>query len=520
MSAGDYTVTLSIDAWSVTLDRGEQTDPAADAVTMDPLTASWSMTNGYPSQPTPVAVSFGLFIPNVSAGPVVNQGSRVSITITTPDHALPGVAPVLEFDGTVTDVDATPLADGLAFSIVAAEYRAELADLRVGDQPWPAEGRHDRLLRVLLWAQDTGAGRRIGYPYVDSFNTNEEVQFELAGLGPDVAARDVDSRPVSELLEELFDGAALWMGVSPAFYVTGYVDGTFQSPTLGTWARPIVGQSISGTQVTYPICLVPAGLPDVDAAFPYQLDLVGGVATLVRKSITPDTSLVAWVSAEAIESETVKWRQDKAGNVNRVRAVASDLVTIGLAHTGSIVAEYPELIAAYGPNEVTVTLDPQTDYVATTDLIYARLGTRYDAAPRWTFDEITIRTEQIPSGDQWPRLFSPREHAHIWDQAAGRLVFITDMRPEWNLHDRSDYFGRLAGATLTLSGGRIKLTAQLAHRLPIGGGVESATQVPPLEVDPAPTHHPITCAELAAGANPNVNQCGDLTPADMQLVEG
>lgn len=511
--SGDYTVAVAIDAWTATINKGDATDPAADAITMDPLRATWSMNGPYPAQPTPTVVTFGLYVPAIATGPRPVQGSRVEITITTPDHdpAKTEIRPVFEFVGLITSCPATPLEDGIAFSITATDYRSTLGEERIGDTPWPAESRKARLARIVA----ASAGGLL-------VPAAEQLEMDIAGLGPDVAARDVDSQPTMDLLTELLAAGVVWMGTGPSFWVTGYVDSTFRAPRLCTWARPIIGQSVDAFgNVTFPIVFVTGGGPDADAMLPYTVAVAGGTLQLVRKAITPDTSLVAWVPASAVNSEGLTWAQDKASNTNRVRAVGPDFVTQGLAHVGSLAAEFSDLVDTYGPNESVVSLDAaQSDYTTTTDLIYAMLGTHYDASPRWALDEVEIRADEIAPGDQWPRLFDTREHTDLYDTAAGRFVLITDCAAKWNLHDRGDYFGRLAGATLTLAGGRIIWTASLAHRLPWGSGVVSNKQVSPFDVDPDPTHAPITYAELAAGANPTYAQCGDLTPADLQLVEG
>lgn len=521
MTAGDYTIDVSIGAWSATIDRADPTDPAADAVTMDPLNAAWSLNGAFPAQPTPTTCSFGLYVPDVITGPTPTQGARVEITVTTPDHdpLATEIRPVFEFVGLVTDVNATPLEDGLAFSIIATDYTSTLGEERIGDVPWPDESRYERLQRMIA-----ASSLPITIPPIESSTVipGIENEFDIVGFGPAVVARDVDSQPTRTLLEDLLAGGAFWMGVDPGTSITGRaVDNTVRAPRLATWARPIISQSVDGAgNVTFPICLIVGGLPDLEDAIPYTVDLVGGTLQLVRKPSAPASSLVSWIPASAIDSQSISWRQDKASNTNRVRATAPDILHNLQSLGGSVVVEFPELVDANGPNEITIELDGTPDVTPVVGLMDAILGTHYDASPRWTFETVTVFANQIADGDQWPRLFDPRERTHVYDRAAGKFILLTDPAAKWNLHDRAEYFGRLAAATLTLAGGKITWTATLAHRLPVGAGVQSAYQVYPLNVDPTPTHHAITYAELAAGANPTVNQCGDLTPADMQLVEG
>lgn len=520
MTAGDYTIAVVVGTWSVTLDKGDVVDPASDAIAFGPLNVTWSLSAGYPSQPTPTTCSFGLYVPNIVTGPAPVQGTRVEVTITTPDHALAGVEPVLDFVGLVTDVDATPHSDGLAFSIIAADYTAQLGEERIGAEPWPDEDAHDRLDRIIAASDFPLQWPAAEYP---------QTLFQSAGDNLRLAARDVDSQPTRDLVGELLGRWTMWMGTAdPSRTVTGYAGG-YIAPSLASWCRPIVTQSVDALgAVTFPIAFIPGSGPDVDAMLPYTVALVGGQLELVRKPITPDSSQVAWVPAAAVEAKSVTWRQDRASNTNRVRATGPDFVAYNLIdHVGALVAEFPDLIDSNGPNEIAVNYDaPNSPSGLAFPLMavwtmYALLGTHYDASPRWALDAVTIRAEQIPAGDQWPRLFNPREHiehGHIFDQAVGKFILITDPAPKWNLHDRPDYFGRLAGAALTLAGGRITWTAQLAHRLPVAAGLE----MPELLADEGtytPTHSPITYAELAAGANPTYTQCGDLTPADLELVE-
>lgn len=501
MAAGDYTIALTITAnpgqpdevvrWTVTLDRGDVVDPGAAGIGLDPLDASWSMPGrGYPSQPEPVQLSFGLYVPNIATGPEPAEGDRLEVTITTPDTTGPPFVPVLDFVGTITDADATVLRDGVRYAIVAVETRAQLGDERLGDEPWPAESRRARLERLVLLS-----GQPLEIP------AREQAMMTFSGLGPDVAARDVDSQTTTQLLDELLGAGVTWAILSPAFWITGYIDGTFRSPRLTTWLRPIVSQSVDALgNITFPIVYIPGGGPDLDAALPYTIDLVAGALQLQRKAITPTDNQVCWIPADAVQLDSVKWRQDKATNTNRARVTAPDIVTINLQHTGSLTAQFDDLVEKKGPNEVVVTLDAaQTDYVSVTDLLYAVLGRYYDAVPRWTLDTFTILPEQIAAGDQWPRLFNPREHVEDYDQAAGRFVLITDIDDRWNLGRSStskppDFWGRLAGATLRLDRGKIRMTATLAHRLPWGMGRTLDDTYPEV----APTHHPITYAELNA----------------------
>lgn len=520
MAAGDYTIELVIGAWSVTMDKGDLIDPASDAIAIDPLNASWSLTGGYPSQPTPTTCSFGLYVPDILTGPRPVQGTRVEVTITTPDHDAGAldIAPVFEFVGLVTDVDADVLADGLRFSIVAADYVSTVAEERIGDVPWPLENGYARLDHII------GAS---SLPILHPITDAADWLFSTSTINLEIAARDVDSQPTRGLLDELLAKMVAWHGPAPWGWIVKR-GGFFEAPSLNTWLLPVLAQSVDGAGVvTFPITFLTSGGPDVDAMLPYTVAMVAGVLNMQRKAITPDSSRVAWIPSSAIQRDSVKWRQDKATNTNRVRATAPTF--FAGEDAGSLTAEYPDLIDEFGPVERSVAFDSTTGYpVVPVNLIYALLGRHYDAEPRWTLDTFTIIGEQIADGDQWPRLFDPREELRYFDRAAGKFILVTDVPAKWNLGIEvtgssdlrpADYWGRLAGASLALAKGKLRWTATLAHRLPWGACYELPDLADDLDTY-APVHHPITYAELGAGANPDYNQCGDLTPADLQLVEG
>lgn len=111
---------------------------------------------------------------------------------------------VLAFAGRITDLaagweegDEAPIIE-----VTAADFTADLGNVKVGDEPWTRETMAQRFQRVLQLAEDS-----TGVPiasYIDS---------TLAGL--ELAYQDVDAQPVTGLLKDFSQSvdAVLWSAV-------------------------------------------------------------------------------------------------------------------------------------------------------------------------------------------------------------------------------------------------------------------------------------------------------------------
>lgn len=491
MSAG-YRVTITLGDWSATVETGADVVDV-DALAVDQLSASWSSkADAFPSQPEPTTCSYSLYVPDLVAGPTIYQGQPTELQIVGLD-ADPAMPPFFEFYGRVSDVDAAPLNDGMRFDLVAVDYTAELAEERIGDRPWPLEWWNTR------WPTVAAASR---------FNIDPD--FDPVGastlpLGPWydalIAARDVDSQPTLDVIEQLNHDAGLWAGLESR-EVNAYWPTRFKRGPLQRWARPILCQDVApdGT-VTYRLGYVTQG-DDSPGALPYRLTITAAGAQLTLKAAAPAADGVCVVPASAVERQ-VAWRQDKARNINRVR-LTGDILTydpaVGDEHLADTVREHASAVAARGPVELTAATTVASEpYAYSVAAVY--LGDLVDTAPRWTFDQVTILPELLPGDAAWPRLFNPR--AAQFAPALGRFFLLTGIPAKWNLHRRPDFPGRLIGAELTMRAGVVRLVAKILPRVPHPNGPGNAGGI---RLADLPTD--LTPADL-----------GDLTALDLRLTD-
>lgn len=500
-----FHVDLTVGDWAASFDQDDAAEPDADVYALDDLTASWtSDRQWWPSQPDPVAVTLSLWCPSALGRPDLLQGDLVTLTISA-IGATPGRQPWLYFHGRVTDLDAEPMSTGLAFVLTAVEQRTELSEETIGLTPFTtSENWLERYARLKTVS---------ALPLSNSLTADP-------AFTPALVARDVDARPTADVIEEIFVEASRWF--QAGFHILGGSDAASVGP-LERWARPIMCQLRDNVGV---IRYAPGMIRSWVSTHAFVLSRPGGSGYVYRDprpelspTAKPDTGTpgacddVYLVPARVVERDSIKWRQDKASNGNRVR-LTGDFggVTVdpgtGLAvRYPEVVRQVPELVADRGPVEKTreSTIDGE-GHARANALMY--LGDAYQASPRWTFDQVTIRVQEL-APDDWPRLFPGRFGDD--DPAAGRLLVITDIPAQWNLHDQPHFPGRLVGATVQINGGVIRATASVLHQVPhpIGSTLEGTN----------PTGA-VSAADLAASpdfANATPADFADLAAVDLRL---
>lgn len=471
-----YTVDLRIGSWSTTVTAGDEPDPAAPVV-VDGLDASWSSdVDTWPSQPDPTTCTFGLFVRDGVARPDVDQGTPVALVLNAADYD-PGdgsttyVPPFFEFYGRISDPEAEPLNDGLAFRLTCVAYTADLGEERVGMPPWRVED-YERWYHRWNRICDASALNLVPLDAAD-LDAN-------GPYAPLLGARDADATPTADLIEEVLRDGANWRQAGG--YVTDPHDP--QRGPYARWERPIVTQVVDDVEAAEPAVSFAVGMirqgtfPDV-TGLPYLLGRdAANLIELVRKPgmlpaqddlVDPAGSTdAAWVPADAVERK-VTWRQDKAQATNRTRLTGTfiDYSQTGSPTVSEVSREFPDQVAARGPVESASPSNASTAQDAyAVALMY--LGEEYDALPRFTFDEVIVLPERIPDSRYWPRLFPRADGAGR--PAAGRFFLLTDIPAAWNLHHRPDFPGRVVGANLNLNRGRIRVTARVVHHVPTPNG--------------------------------------------------
>lgn len=440
----------------------EQLVSTDGGLVLDGLDAAWQLKE-WPGQPDPTELTFSLYVPDVDTGPRPEQGDTVRVVIEPPgyDPAQSSFyGPVLDFEGRVTDADATVLRDGLSYDVVAVDYTADLGEESIGDEPWP----EDLIFRRVETIMDASE-----LPFVWSFDADN-----MAGSSEGantLKARDVDSQPTGALLEDTLRQWAMWQGLGYPNRIgdTATVRDPSRDGPLQYWGRAYVIQQLDPNtgSLSFTLKYQTPRAPS-PSALPYRLydTGAGSWALEVRadSGALPADDGAVWLPAAAVDRHGLRWRQDKAAVVNRVRARADGGFIGPRGGTrGSWVSKWPHEIAVNGPVEqrVEVTTGLYPSYL--TPML---LGAEYDAQPRYHLDELRIVPDELPT-EQWPRLFPRREPtSDYFDGAPGRFVFLYGIDGRWNLGRRGEYFGQLAGARLSVRKGTLRLTARLVHRKP------------------------------------------------------
>lgn len=504
-----YTIDLTIGpaSWSFTrvATPGEPVALVAGAAVLDNLTLSWQGPERFPGQPEPVTLTLGVYVQAGSLGTVrPQQGEQVHLVVSTDDYdpvATPELEPVAEFHGRCTDADVEAVTrnglPGVAFSVVAVDFTADLSETRLGDTPWPEQSAEDRI--PTLQAASAAAGVPVTGKYqwaalVDGNPAWDGLLYTINTIGNNVVflARDIDSQPAIDVWEEHLRelvkvyfpdpdtkwGPNTWLApfqVEP--YLHPYPSGESIATVKGSrefWYRPYLAYRWDGATGTrsFVLTFVTTRHPS-RRAMRFYMDTSGGTLRATPKGVSSDTvgdGSVAWLPADVCLRDGTKWRQDKAAAPNRFRATG-DFVprnNSSAPRVGSYTAEFSDLVEDNGPVEVvqegalTGTMAPLTMQWK------AALGKWYDSQPRYALDSVTVLPEALP-GHQWPRFFpfaDPSKGETFYRGHYGRPVHVLGIAEEWNMHPGSHYFGMLTGATLTIQEGRVQVTATLLHRAP------------------------------------------------------
>jgi hypothetical protein len=332
-------------------------------------------------------------------------------------------------------------------------------------------------------------------------------------LGPAFTDTDGSPRPTNEVLEETLREATNWgpnwrdFADPLAFHLErrygGYATydrrvlkpdtrewtdfGTrpvaFSRPDRGDYGVHWVSQRIEGN----------AGI---------ALQLVTGddgkLTTRARAldGVIPDSSKHgAWVPAGAIARDSVSWTVNKDAHPRTARATGwfRGIEPYGESGNGggedgvSFVSASDWLVGySYGSDQGTRPVEAQVDLpeisgdtdanaldlTAPQAVLWSLLGWLYDSQPLYELGSVEIRYAAIGDPRAWPRLFQqPDQDMNAPDYdwfsgAQGRFLFVYDIAPKWHPYSIDHWWGFLTGATLTVAGGKITATAQLAHRTP------------------------------------------------------
>jgi hypothetical protein len=346
-------------------------------------------------------------------------------------------------------------------------------------------------------------------------------------LGPAFADTDGSPRPTNEVVEETLREGTKWgpewrpLITTPGYghiedRYAGYAtyDRRVVRPLFRDWpdlsARPVAfARAERGDFGVHWVSQRIEG----NAGLPLQLVLGDdGKLTTRAKALDsdlPDSSRYgAWLPAGAVTRDSVSWTVNKDAHPRTARATGWFRAIVPYGDGGNLGGEEGvEFISAsdwvvgysYASDQGTRPVEAQVDLPeisGPTDsnaldlaipqaLLWAKVGWLYDAQPLYELGSLEIRYAAIGDPRAWPRLFQqPDQDMNAPDYdwfagALGRFLFLYDIPAKWHPYGLDHWWGFLTGATLTIAGGKITATAQLAHRMPGPSGPRGE----PVEID-------------------------------------
>lgn len=443
-----YRTVVRINGRTWTADPADPADPADLSWLAGEAVWSWAAGGEVtPDQPEPVQCQVQLHAVEQLA---LQLGDAIECRLYVPE-LLPGYAvPVAQLQGRITELAATPATlppaapggasrPGRVYAITAVDYVPDLAELYVGETPWPAEGINVRLGKIAAAAGIPGLGAT-----------------DVSGAGASlptavVRARDVDAQTALDL-------------------VTG-LTGQAPSPSLmgGPRARGGVGPTARGILAPY----VPAG---ADAPTSWALDFLprtGPDASFYPArfgagpagyGLTFDTADSGWQLDAGNVDRAATWTRRKDGQPNRA-------VVTGTYSTDTEPSSVTVDVAAAGRPPVTVQLETQLrdrDDAARMGLMYLP---ETDNADGWAVERFTFHADRDPGAlapawfprhDVVPTTALPVNRALCY----ARPVVVFGIDPQLTPNGRSFVAGQLVEVRMRLAAGSLAVEFAVRRTLP------------------------------------------------------
>lgn len=416
----------------------------------------WSWAE-YPGQWLPETCTFKLRVRSAADLPAVEPGMWGAVSL---GHPGTGQA-ICSFPGVFDDPDVEQDGRGLVMSLTLTNHLAQLAEVPVDAEldaggnaiPWPAESLYARLFRIASQA-------KINLFLRGSYDT-------AAALGPVTP----NNKGALSMFQECLAGA-VYAG-DQLVLRAGWYGGDFATDPLGS--------DLPGMDTMI------IGHPDGIRARPYfYVDRVGRYSAMqapfvmqapanvlpgqatgprvpvpVTKGDLPDLTGGAVLDANKVLRSSVKWTKSREPAVNQVKLTGVNAAGEQL----SVVADYPELVQANGPN--TRTVETQLLLTTTSDpLAAALLPDRATAHPDWTVDQFTVVVDAMTPEEvgQYAQDFYPVGQAPGPFHTMQLPVAIVNVAEVAQVAG-GDLSGVLVGATFALSKGKLTITGQLRNEV-------------------------------------------------------
>lgn len=406
----DYLVTIAAGDLTWTIDSTAAAEHSDSTRVLDQLSIGWTMPRGslWPQQPDPMSASFAINVPDFS-GPAseLAEGDPCAVTVEITD------GPTYAIHGRITDLQAVPRPGkrpGVTLSVALVDYGPDLAQ----------KGG---------WAFTPGVGATVTIGYVLDRLWDDHA----LGIRP----------PIAE-----YDPALVSYPVGEAKAVTEWIETLLRSWLI----NPLDPEQ--GRLVVAPNIDPGTGQPDADQPWAFDLVYRNGNAT-------GDAYYI--VGSQFFQTDTLVWKYDKNAGPSTVE------VSYGTG--GETIASAAIVIPAPRIERVETWLDDTEGALA------SQLAAFYcpdDLSSAWRIETVRLLVDRLDPGQliQLQNELFPQHHVPAPSTARsacyGRAVLISDVaahrtpiEPASSSYPYVDVGGRLVGATLAISSGRIALDLQL-----------------------------------------------------------
>lgn len=452
-----YKVTLTIGTTTYVSDSSVDQDPNAPAIVVDPLILDWSTLEGeWPPQPNPSTLTVNLR--SSKAGlPPLETGTTVKCIVSLNDGTW---FDYLEFQGTIGSVDVDAVDSSirpLGVTIVSTDLDTVLGETYVSDTPWTAF--------QLLDESATGRVKAIeNLAAAAGVTITDPGSVAATGRG---IGRGVIAASLRDLVNEICacawsPGAVCIYGVDVAgvVYPAGTVYHSLRYKS-GMWAVGPLLWTLAGGVVSLTMSPWRTAFPNAATGTTVE-DFIDGCSV---------------IDACHIATDSLRYHRDRAKAPTVVELAAEDSASAGRTVT------HPQRIAKYG--RITKRLTSLFAYTTSgnqLDSAAAAMIGDEATADDWQLDRLTVRVDKIPTDQVRSILYGgygevswfPRRFVQpSGSQAAlkrawpyGRQVVVINPDPAITLSARAYLTGLLSGATATIAGGRLELSARLAPGMP------------------------------------------------------
>lgn len=422
MTNQPWTVKAWLGAYSWTVhdnDNGAGTFGPGVPILAGPFTTSRGVPNADLAplcQPTAETASIQVIAATVTDLDLLQIGDAVTLRYFGATAPGVGDAPIVEFTGRVSTLEAQPHKLGVLFTVGCVDYTADLGEGIVGTAAYPSETIDSRIRRVLI---EAGLNSPAGVALYGGTATIPLPSTLAARAASPATPLELMSRLVAQYRME-FTGFPNSVGVAYFYPVT--------TPPRGLSNYSSGAAVLDNTNGPYNIGTIFRSPP---FSAPLRVTLVAGVYKLTGSAANTAVGGVTVAEAARVDMST-RFAQRKGDAINSIKATSDSWGTVGVS---------------WAPPPATVVATVETDLTTVAD--GSALAIVYLPPLRPTGNILWVCDGMTWEVDAEPGSFRPPD--------VGRGFLVANMLGKWSPLEREWYTGVCSGWTFTVDDGIPKL---------------------------------------------------------------